>query len=286
MRNPSNGSENLIQRSHYLENPGPAPNVRQIARRFESPAAERRSRALNSRSKSTPRGFMNYPSESPQPIPPPDYEQEEILDIRSPRQFRSPPSYPRSSSSTPRLPRTPPSRFPIPDSEDSPRISRQEHTRKLRRTPEELSYRDELKSPMTLDSRQESPLFTRNGATSYFNSPPPQGPVSRSKSSTSNGFHNKFPNGTLKNGTTNGVQKANSTGNWAFDPDIEKDDPYVLQSPDVLEHSASRTDFLTSPIPATSIRNKMTPGSPPATRYMKEPWKLTIRREVCWEVLN
>ena len=279
MRTPSNENENSIQRSHYLGNSGPTPNVRQITRRFESPAAERRSRALSSRSKSTPRGFASYPSESPQPIPPPDYEQEEILDIRSPRQFRSP-NYPRSASSTPRLPRTAPNRFPVANSEDSPRTPRQEQIRKLRRNLEDLPHREDLKSPMTLDSRQESPRFTHNGTTSYFKSPTPQMPVSRSRS-TSNGFYNGYSNGTLKNGKTNGVQKANSTTYWGFNPDTDRDDTYVLQSPDPMENSASRNGFLTSPIPVTSIRNKMTPSSPPATGYTKQPWRLTVRREVC-----
>lgn len=265
------------QRSRFAGNP--ASNVRQIVRRFESPAAERRARALGSRSKSTPRGFMNGSNDLHVPLP--DYEQDEVIDLRSPRQFKSPSV--RSASSTPR---PPPHQFQPPEVNYDSRTSRIRSN--PRGTPSPSTLRRDIGSPY--HTPHESSLNRMDNDT-YARPVIDQYTLPRSRSSTNanmngmnqNGHLNGY-SGTLKSSTSNGMnglQKSKSNGHWVYDSKNES--PYS-HYPSRLDGDSngysSRMEPPTTSMSMISVKDKVVSGSPPATSFVNEPWKLTIRREV------
>uniref|UniRef100_A0A7E4VMD7 Myosin motor domain-containing protein n=1 Tax=Panagrellus redivivus TaxID=6233 RepID=A0A7E4VMD7_PANRE len=274
------------QRARYLGancgvpngRPGPLNN----RRRFESPAVERRGRNLSSRSKSTPRGFAHNESFTPAAIPPPDYDQDdESIYSRQPSRtlLRR---QPRSTSSTPRTQRA----FRYPERNDlvprgSPSMQRI-YNRNM-----------ELPSP----AMTETPIYAPNGE--YTLSRPASrqylGDVRRSRSNTAMGdaLNGGYPSPSLKR-RTHDVPWTNDTpyngqyindgfnnNNGFISPNGYEHDyeDETVVSPSRFGDSESQYGIAKAPL-AIKVKSMATNGARPATAYLQEPWKLTIRREV------
>uniref|UniRef100_A0A914Y6P3 Uncharacterized protein n=1 Tax=Panagrolaimus superbus TaxID=310955 RepID=A0A914Y6P3_9BILA len=241
-------------------------------RRFESPAAERRARAFNNRSKSTPRGFTN--GDYPAPIlPPPDYDQNDTYTIkRVPRQFpNGNNNYPRSVSSTPRA-----ARNGFVRAEESPRFARQQSyelgsphymTGDARRSPTKSAA---LHSPHFLDNidlNPRSPIYSyRNDTINRSRASAEPTYFENSRTLSRNGVNGTLPRKTPDSIVSNGHHHNENNGIYSRDMNKSYHEPSISGPPKSAMSLISAKSQSSSNIPATC--------------FISEPWKLIIRREV------
>uniref|UniRef100_A0AC34Q1U1 Uncharacterized protein n=1 Tax=Panagrolaimus sp. JU765 TaxID=591449 RepID=A0AC34Q1U1_9BILA len=242
------------QRARYIGNSNPSSNIRQIVKRFESPAMERKlkhSPSSPSRSKSTPRSFA-APVDTAHPVVHPSQTEENFTDARSPRQY----AHPRSTSSTPH-------RVFSPDMNNDIHTARVEAVRKLH----------------------------RNAAGLPPTSPPmPRIPMHKQQPQTFDQPANKHQNQNIKNDNVNGhiqktvnhqAEKPVDNGRWVYDCEVDREQPLNLSFSQMSGKTNGFDDNLNQSNYADFVPKyePQTPNSPAVT-YIEEPWQLTIRREV------